>query len=461
MMKEILGYVEESYGRYMDELKAFIAIESVSTKEENQGDMERCARWLSDHLTSIGFKSEVMKTQRHPVVYGEWLSAPGKPTLLIYGHYDVQPSEPLEKWDSPPFEMTERGDYLYARGISDDKGQLFIHVKAAEAFLKKRGALPVNVKVIFEGEEEIGSPSLANFLNDNKELLKADVAVISDNPMLGRGMPAVGYGLRGIAYAEVILKGPKGDLHSGRFGGAVDNPANVLCRVVSSLKDENGSITIPGFYDNVRPITDEEKEEIGKLPVGEKFYLEASGAPALAPEKGYGPIECIWARPTMDVCGLTSGFQGKGAKTIIPSTARAKISFRLVPDQKPEEVLDGLEAYLEKICPPGVAMQFLRHEGAYPGMVDRADPTLKVAVEALEKGFGRSCYLIRQGGTIPVVSDLKKVLGINTLLLGFGLPDENAHAPNERLLIENFKGGLGSIVHLYAMMGEGARRKDL
>ncbi|MFH1435353.1 MAG: dipeptidase [Pseudomonadota bacterium] len=454
-MKEILDFLETSHERTMKELGEFISIPSISTKEESKGDVRKCAEWLAGHLAGIGIASRVMDTDRHPVVYGEWLSAPGRPTLLVYGHYDVQPPEPLDLWHSPPFEMTQRGDYLFARGISDDKGQLFIHVKAMEAFLKKTGALPVNVKMIFEGEEEIGSPSLGKFLDDNRELLSADAAVISDNPMLGRGMPAVGYGLRGLAYAEITLHGPATDLHSGRYGGAVDNPAMVLCRVLSWLKDTDGRITIPRFYEKVRPITHEEKEEIRSLPIDEEFYRESSGAPALAPEKGYSAIECIWGRPTLDICGLTSGYQGKGAKTVLPSIASAKVSFRLVPDQRPDDVLNSLASYMKRLCPPTVSMEFERHEGAFPAMVDRSDPTLAVAREALEKGFGKTCYLIRQGGTIPVVSDLKKILGMNTMLLGFGLPDENAHAPNERLLMENFRGGLASIAHLYDMIGKG------
>jgi acetylornithine deacetylase/succinyl-diaminopimelate desuccinylase-like protein len=454
-MDRILSFIDASYDRIMQELAEFIAIPSVSTRDENRGDVLRCSQWLADHMTAMGIASEVMATERHPVVCGQWLGAPGRPTLLVYGHYDVQPAEPLDLWESPPFQMSEREGFLFARGISDDKGQLFIHLKAAEAFLKTRGALPVNVKFMLEGEEEIGSPSLTRFLEENRDRLRADVAVISDNPMLGRGLPAVGYGLRGLAYGEVVLHGPRGDLHSGRFGGAVDNPANVLCRIVAALRDERGRVTIPGFYDAVRPMADEERDEIAGLPVGEAFYLEASGAPALAPEEGYGPIECIWARPTMDVCGLASGFQGQGAKTIIPSSARAKISFRLVPDQDPKDVLDGLEARLKELCPPSVTMELIRHEGAYPAMVDRGDPALKTARAALEEGFGKPCYLIRQGGTIPVVSQLRKVLGLGTLLLGFGLPDENAHAPNEKLLIENFRGGMRSIAALYEMLGRG------
>jgi acetylornithine deacetylase/succinyl-diaminopimelate desuccinylase-like protein len=452
-MSEVLSFIEASNDRIMRELAEFIAIPSVSTKDENRQDVVRCARWLCDHMTAMGIASEVVETARHPVVYGQWLGARGKPTLLVYGHYDVQPAEPLDLWETPPFQMSEREGFLYARGISDDKGQLFIHLKAAEAFLKTLGSLPVNVKFMLEGEEEIGSPSLTKFLEDHRDRLRADVAVISDNPMLGRGLPAVGYGLRGLAYGEVVLHGPRGDLHSGRFGGAVDNPANVLCRILAALRDERGRVTIPGFYDAVRPMTGEERAEIAGLPVGEAFYLEASGAPALAPEEGYGPVESIWARPTMDLCGLASGFQGKGAKTIIPSSAGAKISFRLVPDQTPEDVLDRLEARLRELCPPSVTMEFIRHEGAYPAMVDRADPSLVTARAALEEGFGKPCYLIRQGGTIPVVSQLKKVLGLGTLLLGFGLPDENAHAPNEKLLMENFRGGMKSIVRLYEMMG--------
>jgi acetylornithine deacetylase/succinyl-diaminopimelate desuccinylase-like protein len=448
-----LPYLERNRDRHLAELKDFIAFPSISTSPEHAGDMQKCARWLADHLTALGLAGKVMPTSKHPVVYGEWTGAAGKPTLLIYGHYDVQPPEPLELWESPPFELAKRGEYFFARGISDDKGQLFIHLKAIEAYLKTVGSLPVNVKLILEGEEEIGSPSLPAFLEENRKLLAADAAVISDNPMLGKGMPAVGYGLRGLAYAEILLDGPNGDLHSGRFGGAVANPANALCKMLGSLKDEHNRITIPGFYDRVRPMAPEERETIRKLPIGEDFYKQATGVDALAPEEGYTAIECIWSRPSMDINGLTSGFQGEGAKTVLPAKARAKLSFRLVPDQTPDEVLDALEAHLKNILPPGIKMTFIRHEGAYPAMVDRSDPMLETAKKALEAGFGKPCWLIRQGGTIPVVSLMKKVLNLNTLLLGFGLPDENAHAPNERLLIENFTGGMRSIVHLYRMLG--------
>lgn len=449
----VLNYLETNYTKHLAELKEFIAFPSISTSPEHVEEMKKSAQWLADHLTGMGLNGRVMETARHPVVFGEWTGAVGKPTLLIYGHYDVQPPEPLELWESPPFELAERGDYFFARGISDDKGQLFIHLKAIEAYLKTEGKLPVNVKLILEGEEEIGSPSLPAFLAANRRLLAADVAVISDNPMLGIGMPAVGYGLRGLAYAEVLLDGPNGDLHSGRFGGAVANPANALCKMLGSLKDEHNRIAIPGFYDAVRPLAPEERETIKNLPIGEKFYREATGVDALAPEEGYAAIECIWARPAMDINGLTSGFQGEGAKTVLPAKARAKLSFRLVPDQEPDAVLDALESHLKSILPPGIRMTFVRHEGAYPAMVDRSDPMLETARKALEAGFGKPCWLIRQGGTIPVVSLMKKVLNLNTLLLGFGLPDENAHAPNERLLIENFRGGMRSIVELYKMLG--------
>jgi acetylornithine deacetylase/succinyl-diaminopimelate desuccinylase-like protein len=451
----VLDYLEQHYNRHRDELKAFIAIPSISTSPEHGEDMKKTARWLADHLAAMGLNGRVMETARHPVVYGEWTDAVGKPTLLIYGHYDVQPPEPLDLWESPPFELAERGEYFFARGVSDDKGQLFVHLKAIEAYLKTEGRLPVNVKLILEGEEEIGSPSLPAFLAANRNLLAASVAVISDNPMLGIGMPAVGYGLRGLAYAEVLLDGPHGDLHSGRFGGAIANPANALCKMLGSLKDERNRIAVPGFYDAVRPLAPEERETIRNLPIGEQFYKDAAGVEALAPEEGYTAIECIWARPSMDINGLTAGFQGEGAKTVLPAKARAKVSFRLVPDQDPDAVLDALEAHLKNILPPGIRMTFVRHEGAFPAMVDRSDPMLETARKALEAGFGKPCWLIRQGGTIPVVSLMKKVLGLNALLLGFGLPDENAHAPNERLLVENFRGGMRAIAALYRMLGEG------
>ncbi|HPR64533.1 MAG TPA: dipeptidase [Thermoanaerobaculia bacterium] len=452
-MRDILSYAETNRSRFLSELSEFVAIPSISTDEEHRPDMMHAAKWLQNHLSAMGLAARIMDTGGHPAVVGEWSDAPGKPTLLLYGHYDVQPADPLDLWTSPPFTLTERDGALYARGISDDKGQLFIHLKAMECFLSTKRALPVNVTVLLEGEEEIGSPSLPEFLKKHASTFRSDIAVISDNPMLGRGMPAVGYGLRGLAYLEVILRGPAGDLHSGRFGGAVANPANVLCSLLTSLKDPGGKITIPGFYDRVRPMTDEERQAAKHLPLTETDLARAAGVTQLVPEEGYSAIESIWSRPSLDIHGLTSGFQGKGAKTIIPSEARAKISSRLVPDQTPEEILEKIETCLRQRCPSGVSMEIIRHEGAYPAMVDRDAPALQMARDAVSKGFGKPCHLIRQGGTIPVVSLLKQILELNTLLLGFGLPEENAHAPNEFLLLENFEGGLNSILHLYDLLG--------
>ncbi len=433
---------------YFKELSELISIKSISTLKEYSSEMERAVFWLKEKLEKNGFKTEIYKRNGHPILFGSIENQKNKKTVLIYGHYDVQPPDPLEEWKTDPFTLSEDEDFLYARGVSDDKGQLFVHIKALENYKEKFGEIPFNVKIVLEGEEEIGSPSLPEFLKEYKNKLKADFAIISDNPMLGRGMPSLSYGLRGLLYAELKVLGPKNDLHSGRFGGAIPNPAFHLCRALSSIKGRDGKIKIKGFYDDVIPLKDEEKINIKNLPIGNSAYKKMAVVSKLETEKGFSAIEAIWARPSFDINGITSGFQGEGSKTIIPSFALAKISFRLVPNQKPEKVFELLKFHLEKNL-KRVNFELKMKESASPVLVDINNPYLQKVKNALEKGFEKKVYLIRQGGTIPVVSLIQKELDIPVILMGLGLPDENAHGPNEKLLKENFIKGIKSLQFLY------------
>lgn len=433
---------------YFKELSDFISIKSISTYSEYKNEMEKAVSWLKGKLEGLGFGVEVYR-KGHPIVFGRLNDFKDKPTMLIYGHYDVQPPEPLEKWETEPFTLTEKEDFLFARGVSDDKGQLFAHLKALEIFKKEKGGIPFNVKVIFEGEEEIGSPTMLEFLKDYREKLKSDFAIISDNPMLRRGIPSLSYGLRGLLYIEIKLYGPEKDLHSGRFGGIAPNPCIHLCKILSSIRGRDGKIKIKGFYEDVLKIQPEERESFASLPITDKNYKEMASVLGLDKEKGFSAIECIWTRPSFDINGLTGGFQGEGTKTIIPSSARAHISFRLVPNQDPEKIFKLTEAHLKKECPKYLKIEINKKESAIPVLVNINNKYLIKVKEAMEKGFGKKVHLIRQGGTIPVVSLMQNYLKIPVILMGLGLPDENAHGPNEKLLKENFLNGIKSLLELY------------
>ncbi|HCV43593.1 MAG TPA: dipeptidase, partial [Bacteroidetes bacterium] len=390
IMENVLSYVEQNKDRYLAELKELIAIPSVSTNKDDTRDIRRCAEWVANHMRTIGLNNvQIFPTPGHPVVYSEWLGAPGKPTVLLYGHYDVQPPEPLELWTSPPFEATIRGENLYARGSADDKGQVFIHLKSIEAYLKNAGALPVNLKLLIEGEEEIGSEHLDQFVKDHKDLLKADLVLISDSSMFAKDVPSICYGLRGLSYMQIDLRGTKGDLHSGSYGGGVANPANVLAHVLAQLKDKSGTVKIPGFYDDVRALREEERAEFRRLPYDEAAVKKHLGAPRFAGERAYSMLERMWARPTLDVNGLLSGWTGEGSKTIIPATAMAKVSMRLVPNQHPEKIADLFEAYVKKIAPKSVEVKVTRLHGAMPWMTDFDNIYVQAAGRAIEKGFGK------------------------------------------------------------------------
>jgi acetylornithine deacetylase/succinyl-diaminopimelate desuccinylase-like protein len=448
-MKQIHEYIDANRQRYIDELCDLLRIPSISSSSAHKADVARCADALRAEMLRIGMtRAEVFTTPGHPVVYGEWLGAPGKPTVLIYGHYDVQPVDPLNLWTSPPFEPTVRDGDLYARGAVDDKGQVFAHLKAIEAYLKYAGTLPVNVKFIAEGEEEIGSVNLAGFLKEQRDLLKADAVVVSDTPMFEKGVPSICYGLRGLCYMEVKVSGPTVDLHSGVFGGGIANPANVLCEIIAKLHDTEGRVAVPHFYDRVRPLPDTERRALAALPWDEKKWLETSGCPEVVGEVGYTTLERIWARPTLDVNGIISGFTGEGAKTIIPAWASAKVSMRLVPDQRPEEIEDLFEKAVKKFAPSTVRVEVTRHHGGLPFLAPTEHAAFVACGRALEQAFGRKPVFTREGGSIPFVRDMADTLGAPCILLGFGLPDENAHAPNERFHLYNFHQGIHAVAYL-------------
>ena len=450
-----LAYAQAHRGRFLDELKEFLAIPSVSTQPQHKPDVARAAGWLRDKLLAAGFpKATVMPTAGHPVVYAEWTAAgPDAPTVLIYGHYDVQPPDPLELWRTPPFEPTIVGEDMFARGGSDDKGQLYTHVKAVEAFYRAAGAPPVNLKCIFEGEEEIGSPSLEPFIREHEHLLASDIGVISDTHILGPDQPAILYGLRGIAYVEVEVTGPAHDLHSGGYGGAVHNPINALCAMIASLQDEHGTITIPGFYDRVRKLEADERAELAKVPFDRQAWLEEAGVTTDWGEPDYTIIERTTARPTLDVNGIWGGYIEPGTKTVLPSTAHAKISMRLVPDQDPAEISQLITDHLRAIAPPTVNVSVQELHGGDVAIVRRDSPAMKAAFKAYAASFGQEPVFTRGGGSIPVVATFQKILGIETVLMGFGLPDDNLHAPNEKFHLPNFYKGIETVIHFLENLG--------
>jgi acetylornithine deacetylase/succinyl-diaminopimelate desuccinylase-like protein len=449
------AYLEAHRGDFEEQLKALIRIPSVSAQPDHNADTRRAAEFVRDDLAAIGLATELIATKGHPIVYAESKTVPGKPTVLVYGHYDVQPAEPLEPWLSPPFEPTVRDGNLFARGATDDKGQMFTHLKAAEAWIKAGGGLPVNVKFLIEGEEEVGGANLEAYVAANHDKLKCDYAVISDTSQFAPGMPAITYGLKGLAYFEVIVQGAKVDLHSGTFGGAVANPLNALATILASLKGPDGRILIPGFYDPVRPLEDWERAEFAKLPFSEAEFQASVGVTSLEGEAGYTTLERKWARPTCDVNGLYGGYQGPGPKTVLPCKAGAKLSFRLVPDQDPKTVSAQFRAHVKKVCPPGVTYEVIDHHGAPAVLVGIDSPGVRAAVRAIEAGFDKAPVFIREGGSIPVVGLFKTQLGVDTLLLGWGQNDDNLHGPNEKFSLADFHRGIKASAHLMAELAAG------
>ncbi len=455
LLEQALQHGKENRQRFLDELIEFVSIPSVSTDPAAVPAIQQAAQWVAGQLRDLGFqKVTIYPTAKHPVVYGENLAAgPKKPTVLIYGHYDVQPPEPLELWESPPFEPTQRGENLYGRGASDMKGQVMASLKAVEG-LTANGGLPVNIKYLVEGEEEIGSPSLDAFIIEHQDLLACDYAINPDTGMIGEDIPTITFGLRGLAYFELRLTGPDRDLHSGIFGGAVHNPAQVLCELIAGMHDSQGRITLPGYYDSVRPMDNEEREELARLPMGEDFYLKQTGAPALYGEAGFSPVERTGGRPTLEVNGLLSGFTGEGSKTVLPSKAMAKISMRLVPDQDPDQVHQQLIQYLQENAPNSVKWEVIKMAGGAASITDRHMPAVSALSQALEDTWGKRPVFKREGGSVPVVSQMRKILGIESVLTGFGLPDDNLHAPNEKVHIPTYYRGIEAFTRFLYLLGE-------
>jgi len=452
-MSAIEDYLQRHGDEFLAELFELLRIPSVSADPDRAGDVETAARWVADKLAATGFASEVVATEGHPIVYAESPRVEGRPTVLVYGHYDVQPADPLELWKSPPFEPEIRDGYIYARGATDDKGQMMTHVKSVQAWLATAGELPLQIKFLIEGEEEVGSSHLAEFIEQHKELLYCDCVVISDTSQFAPGQPAITYGLRGIDYFELRLSGPKQDLHSGTFGGAVTNPANALCKMLAAVVDDLGRIQVPGFYDDVEELSERERRQFAELPFDEPAFMRQIGVDALTGEAGFSTLERRWARPTFDVNGLGSGYQGEGAKTVLPCRAMAKFSFRLVPRQDPQKIADSLRQYLTRLCPPGLKLELIGSHGA-PGVVVPLDsPFVAAAERAIEAGFGRRPVFMREGGSIPVVATFHDLLGVDTLLLGWGLDDDNTHSPNEKFSLADFHRGIKASANLWRELG--------
>jgi acetylornithine deacetylase/succinyl-diaminopimelate desuccinylase-like protein len=438
----------------LQDLFTFLRFPSISTDSRHTADVRACAQWLIEKLTGMGLAVELHETARHPIVVARNEHRADRKTVLIYGHYDVQPVDPLALWQNPPFEPEIRDGKIWARGATDNKGQMLAHILGVEKTLREQGELPVNLIFLFEGEEEIGSPNLAPFLREHREALRCDVIAVSDTGMVAPGVPTMGYGLRGIACAEVTLRGPKGDLHSGIYGGAVANPATAIARLVASLHDSNGKILVDGFYDDVRPLEAWERDMWKKIPgVADADFLAVTGSPSVFGEEGYSSAERVWARPTAEVNGIGGGYQGEGSKTVLPAEAFAKFSFRLVPDQDPKDILEKVRAHFEKHCPAGVSIDiYIGHDGK-PYLADPHSADGKAAQRALTAAFGSEPVLIREGGSIPIIQSFREILGADTLLLGLALPDCQIHAPNENFPVANFEAGILLNQHLLRELG--------
>lgn len=454
-MEDIDAYLTGNSQQFEDDLCALLKIPSISADEEHKEDVRKAAGWVAGQFRDLGLKHETIETSGHPIVFAESPPEPGKPVVLVYGHYDVQPVEPLNEWISPPFEPTKRNGNIYARGATDDKGQMLTHLFAARAWLKTRGKLPVQLKFLIEGEEEVGSKALGEFLTSPaaREKLKCDVVVISDCSQFGPGQPAITYGLRGIQMFELKVSGPKQDLHSGTFGGAVANPINAICKLLASLVDERGRIQVPGFYDDVQALSDRERKQIAALPFTDEAFMRQIGVQALTGEEGFSTQERRGARPTCDVHGIWGGQQV--TKTAIPARAGAKFSFRLVPNQDSEKIVAATRKFLLGQKLPGVEVELIPHHGAKAAVVPLESPFIAAAQKAIEQGFGKAPVFIREGGSIPIVTNFRDRLGVDTLLLGWGLDDDNTHSPNEKFSLADFHRGIKASAHLWNELSRG------
>jgi acetylornithine deacetylase/succinyl-diaminopimelate desuccinylase-like protein len=450
-VKAVLNYIQQNRERAVADLCDYVRFPSISAQQAHRKDLMACARWLVVHCKQTGLQARVCATEGHPIVIATTRAArpSGKPHFLVYGHYDVQPPEPFELWKSPPFEPRIVGRKLFARGASDNKGQNLAHLKAVEAYLKTGTELPCDLTFVIEGEEEVGSAALSRFLRQQKAGLRCDAVVVSDTGMPDKAHPALTYALRGVTALEITVHGPGRDLHSGIFGGSVENPAMALARMLARLRNDQGRITLPGFYKDVQPLSAYERRQFQRLPFKEAAYRKLLGVPALFGEKGFSPLEQRSARPTLEINGLTSGYQGEGSKTIVPAWAKAKLTMRLVPNQDPQDIIQRVSAYLRTICPPGVRLQLEPGHGADPYLVSPSSTLAKAALRALKKSFGREPVLLREGGSIPIINEFSKVLGADTLLLGLGLPDDNIHAPNEKFDLDCFHRGQLMSAHLW------------
>lgn len=446
-------HARQRQAEFLERLKEFVSIASVSTDPQARPEIRRAAEWVAGRLKALGAENAaILPTDGHPVVVGEWAGAPGRPTMLVYGHYDVQPADPLDLWRSDPFRPEVRGENLYGRGVSDMKGQVMAALGALEA-ARETGGLPINVKFLIEGEEEIGSPSLAKFIEQNKDLLEADFCLNLDSGMMGKQYPTITYALRGLAAYELRVSGPASDLHSGVFGGVVHNPAVALAELIAGMHDANGRVTIPGFYDDVPALTEAEHADFERLPTDEAYYLEQTGAPALWGESNFLPDERVGARPTLEVNGLLSGFTGTGFKTVLPAQAMVKLSCRLVPRQDPAKIAAGLRQYLEQNAPKTIRWELVEHGGSPASISDVNHPAVKALQKSLESVWGVKPLFKREGGSVPVVAQMQSILGMESVLTGFGLPDDNLHAPNEKLHLPTWQKGIEALVEFAFNVG--------
>ena len=448
-MQEIEQYLTKNRERNENELFELLRMASVSTDSQYTDEVAKAGNWVADQFQSLGFTTEIIQTKGHPIVYAETPAVAGAPIVLVYGHYDVQPPDPLDEWISPPFEPVVRDGNVVARGATDDKGQMLTHIKSAQAWMDTAGSLPIQIKYVIEGEEECGSSNLEPFLKEYRDRLACDIAVISDTSQFAKNQPAITYGLKGIVYFEVFLEGPKQDLHSGTFGGSVYNPLNALTQMLGALVDDQGRIQIPGFYDDVVELEQRERDQFAALPFNEQQFKDKVGVDTVHGESGYTTLERRWARPTLDINGIWGGYQGEGAKTVLPGKGGAKFSCRLVPNQDPEKIGAAIEKMLHDLVPNGIRMKIKHHHGAPGVVVDLDSPYMTAAANAIEQGFGVAPVFIREGGSIPVVTILRELLGVDTLLLGWGLDDDNTHGPNEKFSLEDFYRGTKASASLW------------